>query len=448
MRWLTLIAAWAALLILPDAERAAFPGENGRIAYQASQCGTIGCTGPNLYDVFEDGTGRTQLTKPGGRDAEPAWSADGSKIAFTTDRHEPRAPSDCGARCNWEIYTMNADGTSQTRLTFDSAEDRGPTWSPDGSKIAFTSARSPYGIYVMNADGSDQRLLLAGMRHPAWSPDGTKIAYTGPGGESDQVYATDIWVMDADGTNQRRVTQSGDIEYACGINAFTIDEADYAPNWSPDGTRLVYAEFMNDLCLDGDASDAIEVVNADGTGPERTIHTGYCVSDLPAWSPDGNRIVFSACLIGMQTVNPDGSGARRVPGGSNPDWQPIVNRPPECSGVTADPSVLWPPNRRFRVVQLAGATDPDGDDVTIEIRGVTQDEPVRGGPDALGAADNLVRLQADRDPRSDGRVYQVGFTATDSRGAQCEGTAKVAVPRHRGRAAVDSAPPSYDSFGG
>ena len=115
--------------------------------------------------------------------------------------------------------------------------------------------------------------------------------------------------------------------------------------------------------------------------------------------------------------------------------------------MTADPSVLWPPNRRFRVVQLAGATDPDGDDVTIGITGVTQDEPVGGSRDAFGAA-NLVRLRAERDPHGDGRVYQVGFTATDSRGAQCAGTAKVAVLRHRGRAAVDSAPPSYDSFGG
>ena len=447
IRRIALITAMA-LLALPPVAHAAFPGQNGKIAFEYSQCGATGCTGPNLYDVFEDGTGRTQLTTVG-RNIQAAWSADGSKIAFATDRNEPSPPGVCGGHCNWEIYTMNADGTGQTRLTFNSAEDLAPTWSPDGSKIAFNSAQN--GIYVMNADGSDQRLLLAGARDPAWSPDGTKIAYTGPGGESDQLNATDIWVMDADGTNQRRITQSGDIEYMCGSDYFTIDEADFGPDWSPDGTRLAYGEFFNDLCLDGDASYAVETVDASGAGSERTIFSAGegCGFPSAAWSPDGSRIAYTYCYL--YGVNPDGSDKRPIDstccGISHADWQPIVNHPPDCSTVTADPSLLWPANGTLRPVELSGASDPDGDAVSLEITGVTQDERVRGTRDAYGAAENAVRLRAKRDPRGDGRVYRIAFTATDSKGAQCDGTAAVSVPRHKKQPAVDSAPPSYNSLG-
>jgi Tol biopolymer transport system component len=447
-RRIALLAA-VALLATAGSAHAAFPGQNGKIAYSHFNCGATGCT-QGLYTTFEDGTGRVQLTT-GARDAWPAWSADGSKIAFSSNRDEPN-PSSCGAQCNYEIYSMNADGTGRVRLTSDPASDYSPAWSPDGSKIAFNSSRSPSGIYVMNADGSDPRLLLAGVRDPAWSPDGTKIAYTGPGGESDQLYASEIWTMDADGTDQRRITQSGDIEYPCGSSYFTYDEADFGPNWSPDGTKLVYAEELGDLCGDGDFAYAVETVDATGGGPEHTIFSSYegCGFPSTAWSPDGSRIAFTYCYL--YGANPDGSDRRFIDstccGIDDADWQPIANRPPDCSGVTATPNLLWPPDRRFRTVELAGASDPDGDEVTLEITGVTQDEPVGGGRDAYGLGDNLARLRTERDPRGDGRVYRIAFTVTDAEGAQCEGTANVSVPRKRKQPAVDSAPPSYDSFGG
>jgi hypothetical protein len=132
----------------------------------------------------------------------------------------------------------------------------------------------------------------------------------------------------------------------------------------------------------------------------------------------------------------------------------VVNRPPDCSGVAADPSVLSPPNHKFARVTLRGATDPDGDPVTLTINGVTQDEPVNGADDGNTSPDagrssvgDQVSLRAERSGKGNGRVYQVAFTASDGRGGTCEDTANVAVPLDRKGPAVDSAPPSYDSLG-
>jgi hypothetical protein len=125
-----------------------------------------------------------------------------------------------------------------------------------------------------------------------------------------------------------------------------------------------------------------------------------------------------------------------------------ANGPPDCDAVTSDRALLWPANRRFRTVTISGATDPDGDAVTLSITGVTQDEPVGGVRDAAPTGeDSSVRLRAERDLARDGRVYRIAFEASDGQGGSCNGVVKVSVPRRRGVAAVDSAPPSYDSFG-
>jgi hypothetical protein len=129
------------------------------------------------------------------------------------------------------------------------------------------------------------------------------------------------------------------------------------------------------------------------------------------------------------------------------------NAPPDCSGVIASPGEVWPPSRGFVSVALSGATDPDGESVTYTIEGVTQDEPVRStgdrtSPDARPGGDSAsVRLRAERSPKGDGRVYRIVFTVLDVRGGSCSGLATVGVPRHRHKAARDSSPPSYDSFG-
>ena len=150
-----------------------------------------------------DGSNPVNLTNNPASDGSSAWSPDGTKIAFSSDRDE-----------NSEIYVMNSDGSNQTNLTDNPAPDYSPTWSPDGIKIAFSTYRSGNPIYVINADGSGQTSLLASPsgggfnRSPAWSPDGTKIAFAGArvrftaGRDGD----TDIWVMNATGSNTTRLT--------------------------------------------------------------------------------------------------------------------------------------------------------------------------------------------------------------------------------------------------
>jgi hypothetical protein len=131
-----------------------------------------------------------------------------------------------------------------------------------------------------------------------------------------------------------------------------------------------------------------------------------------------------------------------------------ANQPPDCSGVTATPDTLWPPNHKFRNITLSGLTDPDGDPTTLTITGVTQDEPVNGvedgdtAPDAAaGATASEVKLRAERSGIGDGRVYEISFTGTDAFGATCTGTVQVSVPlSNNGVPAVDSGQ-LYDSFG-
>jgi hypothetical protein len=139
-----------------------------------------------------------------------------------------------------------------------------------------------------------------------------------------------------------------------------------------------------------------------------------------------------------------------------------ANEPPDCSDVTATLSVLKS-NSKLSQVTLLGATDPDGDLVTVTIDAVTQDEPVSTGlrgdtssPDATGASGNTVLLRGERSPKGDGRVYRIGFTASDgdltcSSTAGPEGTTsvKVAVPAKKGQVAVDDGDlSSWNSFTG
>src|SRR5712691_9235269 len=140
--------------------------------------------------MMADGSGVTRLTNDAALADDPAWSPDGSKIAFASGGH---------------ICMMNADGTGVTRLTSTLQHvDRAPTWSPDGAKIAFQGQfflSSFFDIYVMNAGGTGlTRLTFTRFSGaPAWSPDGRKIAFGSTGG---------IYVMNADGSGVIRLTQS------------------------------------------------------------------------------------------------------------------------------------------------------------------------------------------------------------------------------------------------
>ena len=177
----------------------------------------------------------------------PAWSPDGTKIAFASTRDT-----------NPEIFVMDPNGTNVVRLTHDAANDAQPAWSPDGTKIAFASDRDGNAeIYVMDANGSGQVNLTnnaASDLAPAWSPDGTKIAF-----QSDRQSNYAVWVMNADGSKPVRLT---DPTAPAG-----------APSWSPDATRIAYEQ-------DGD----LWVMNVDGTRKIR-ITSGFWNDGLPRWRP-------------------------------------------------------------------------------------------------------------------------------------------------------------------
>lgn len=122
-----------------------------------------------------------------------------------------------------------------------------------------------------------------------------------------------------------------------------------------------------------------------------------------------------------------------------------INSPPNCTTVTPDQSSLWPPNHALRTISLGGATDPDGDVVTLTVTAVTQDEALNGlgdgdtSPDAvLGPASNQVQLRAERSGTGDGRVYHVAFGGSDGRGGTCTGTVKVGVPHNQKSTPIDS----------
>ena len=409
---------------VPSVGQAAFPGANGRIAFQS---GRDDEGAPEIYSINPDGSGPTRLTNNTAFDADPAWSPSGTRIAFSSQRTG-----------NSDIFVMNADGAGQVDLS--NTSDRtefSPAWSPNGTKIAFVGQPSTFELFVMNADGTGVTQLTndGGFdAFPAWSPDGTKIAFASNPGYP--LGETDIVVINADGSGRTSLT-SGPSD-------------DFSPDWSPDGSKIV---FHRDPSRFADATD-IWVMNADGSG--QTQLTNDPTRDMaPAWSPDGSKIVWgrgAAAGSDLYTMSPDGTGLVDItnsPGSDvAPDWQPIVsNQSPHCSGVTATPANLSPANRKLVPVVLTGATDPDGDPVTTSVTGVTQDEPTGGEPDAApGSAPNQVSLRAERDGGGDGRVYRITFQASDGRGGTCAGTVKVGVPRGS-RAAVDSAPPSYDSFG-
>ena len=321
----------AALLFAVVTESQAAVG-NGKIAFKLG-----GGKGAEIYTMNADGSDTFQLTDNDVLDGRPAWSPDGTKIAFRKRRDEKPKTSD--------IWVMNADGTDPEPLTdtLDESESD-PAWSPDGTKIAFKSnlggapwraCNKPEGettqatdIWVMNADGTDPEPLTTNVANdsaPTWSPDGTEIAFESDrGGVGECIY--EIWVKDTVGGDARKLTNNP-------------NKIDSGPSWSPDGTRIAYTICSSDgtlpRCNEAIFKD-IWVMNSVGTG--NTLLTGATLKDRgPAWSPDGSKIAFLSARGGLADIylmNTDGSGQQNITNTAvvneaGLSWQPIfVADPP------------------------------------------------------------------------------------------------------------------------
>lgn len=265
-------------------------GDNPVIAFETRRDGNS-----EIYTRRADGSAQTNLTNDPADDDSFAWSPDGSKLAFSrlVDVNNN----------NRELFVMNADGTNQARITNSTDDqDADPVWSPDGTKLLFTSQSNlsnTRALWVTNADGSNQtRIGVAAYDYdsdPSWSPDSTKILYIRDYFDGINPTVRSIYTANAAGTNRTRLSPTG--------------VSDYTPTWSPDGAKIRFLSVQpginNTTLVD------VYTMNADGTSLQNLTNLGNVFLVAPAWSPDGSKVAFISGNTGNQDVfvmNADGSG--------------------------------------------------------------------------------------------------------------------------------------------
>ena len=310
-------------------------------------------------------------------------SRDGSRVVYSTCRHGPLSadPQRKGRneeyQHNYEIKSVNIDGTDLRRLTSNSRMDNYPVWSPDGTRIAFIrDIRKRYSgrgrtLFTMAPDGSEARPLTLGiddvgiddvaMRPPVWSPNGDYLAFVGEddGGRWDAIYT-----VRADGSGLTRVSD-------------TVS----APSWSPDGTRLAFAaidgEGVSLFIATPDGSDRVKVVPIMEDVVYLYVYhqTYYSATFLVSWSPAGDHIMYlcepSKYTAGVCIVSSSGT-----PVGESPEFEYFNHR-----GNIAE----WSPDGSRIAVRTLSTHDngvflytmaPDGSDVKHLI-GIEEDSEGR-----------------------------------------------------------------------
>jgi TolB protein len=332
---------------------------------------------------------------------QPAWSPDGSKIAFHGFFGE--AANEAGG-----LFVMNADGSGRKLLDLGGTT---PAWSPNGRWIAYENHGT---IQLIASEGSDPTNASAGLHEaedPSWSPDGTTVAYGGCCAAGYEIY-----IVSPDGTDLTQVTDEPD-DGASGS---------FSPAWSPDGLAITHKRIRYDSATETD-SEALYIMETDGAGVTRV--TGEFFFDgPPMWSPAGTHIAFAARVgsgdptsVFVMTI--EGEELWELSDGTSPTWSPDSTRI-AFERIEGDASHIYSINIDGTDLQQL-TFGPHGDhspDWTAAPADSSAAEPPRSSVQAGGAPDcGMTNIASDDygteiHPTSGPPGTEVSFSGTTVRG--------------------------------